>query len=153
MVDVFLIRLDPAVLVAHQGVGHGVLVDPAVGGHLPLVAGPPHQGDALPLQRSIDSSQDAGVVAAAKVDAHRIPAGPPHGPHVLLQPLYVLDRHGRGLLQHVGRSRDPVAKRDDAHAMLHDPRLVAHSNTADAGDSGVSFFQGLHMLLKLGVIR
>ena len=152
VVDVLLIGLDPAVFIAHQGVGHRVLIDPAVGGHPALVAGAPHQGDPPLAKGGIDSGQHAGVVSGAEVNAHRIPAGGAHRLHVPLQTLYVLHRHDRDLFQHIGGGGDPVGEGDDANTALHHLGLVAHPDTPDAGHPGKPLFQRRHMRLKLIVI-
>ena len=45
VVNVLLIGLDASAVVAHQGVSHRVLINPAVGRHLSSVAGASHKGD------------------------------------------------------------------------------------------------------------
>ena len=152
MVDVLLVGLHPAVLVADQGVGHRVLVDAPVGGDLPLVAGAAYQGDAPLAEGGVDGGQHAGVVAGAEVDAHRVAAGAAHRLHIPLQALDVLHRHGGHLLEDVGGGGDAVGKGNDTHAVLHDAGLVAHADASDAGDAGVALLQSLDVLLELGVV-
>ena len=149
VVDVLLIGLDPAVLVADHTVGHRVLIDPPVGGHPALIAGAPHQGDAVLAQDRVNGGEHAGVVSGAEVDAHRVPLRASHRPHILLQPLYVFHRHGGHLLQHIGGGGDPIVEGHHAHAAFRHPLPVAHADTADAGHAGKTLLQRLHVVLKL----
>ena len=102
VVDVLLIGLNPAILVADQSIGHSVLVDPAVCRHPALVSRTAHQGYTPFMERGVYGSEDTGVVAGAEVDTNRIPAGAIYRLNILFQTLYVLDWHGRRLFQYVG---------------------------------------------------
>lgn len=153
MVDILLVGLHPSALVADQGIGHGIFVDLAVGGHLAAVACAAYQLDASGFQHCIERGQGAGIVAGTEIDAYRILLRSVDPAHVRFQPVDIFYRHEGYLFQHIGRGADSARKRDDSHAVLHDARVIAHSDAPDAGNTGVKFLQGLHMLLELGVVR
>ena len=152
VVDILLIGLYPAAQVPHQGIGHGVLIDPAVGGDPSLAAGAAHQWDAPLAERGVDGTQYTGVVPGAEIDAHGISAAAVHRLHIPFQPLDVLHRHGGYLLQHVGSGGNTVQKRDDAHSVFHNAGLIAHPDAPDAGNAGEALLQSPHVVFELGAI-
>ena len=152
VVNIFLIGLHPPALVPDQRIGHGVLINPPIGGNPALAAGASHQGDAPLPERCVNRGQHAGVVPRTKIDAHRIPSGAAHGVNILLQTADILHRHRGHLLQHIGGRGDAVGKGDYPDAVFHNVYLIAHADAADARNAGKALLQRPHMSFELGVV-
>ncbi len=152
MINVFFVCFDPPAEISHDRIGNGIVIDNAIGGYQARVAGSPDQRDLPGPQDRINGAQHAGVVPAAEINTHRIALCAAGLCKVALQAFDIFNRYGRNLLKDIGRRGDSILKRDDADSIFHNPVVITHTDTADAGNTGIERLQIFDMGFKLGMI-
>ena len=79
VIDIFFIRLNPAIAVAHHRISDRVLINLAVCRDLARIARAADEGNTPAPEHSIDCRKYARVIARAEVDAHRVAIVAAHG--------------------------------------------------------------------------